>query len=190
MGRLALLIGLLVVAAAAVAATTYRWVDDQGVTHYSDQPHPGADKVALPQPQTYSSPPAAVRGPAAGTTANTRQPADATSSFHYDTCSIAQPADDEVLFDAAVTVRGQLSPAARQGDKVVLLFDGASMEAPSPGQLEFRIEPVERGTHTVSLQVRDGAGRALCHSQPVSFHIRQASQLSPANPNNPARQKH
>ena len=195
MGRLALLIGFLVVAGAAAAATTYRWVDAAGVTHYSDQPHPGADKITLTQPQTYSSPApvgradanAPQKAPAGSGTGNGRS---ADPSFHYDTCAITQPADEEVLFDPAVTVRGTLAPAARSGDKVVLVFDGASMEAPSPGQLEFHIEPVERGAHTVSLVVRDGSGRAVCHSPGVTFYLRQPSELSPANPNNPARHKH
>jgi hypothetical protein len=189
MGRLALLAGLMVVAgAAAAAATTYRWVDADGVTHYSDQPHPGADKIRLVQPQTYSAPSTSPQAPAAPRSppANART---ADGGFHYDTCSISQPADDEVLFDPAVTVHGQLAPSVRTGDKVVLVFDGAYMEAPSPGQLEFHIEPVERGTHTVALQVRDGSGKAVCQSTPVSFHVRQPSGLSPANPNNPARRK-
>ena len=192
MDRLALLIGLFVVAAAATAATTtYRWVDADGVTHYSDQPHAGADKITLAQPQTYSSPTPSTTGQSAQRAApNTGRNTPVTNSSRYDSCSIVQPADDEVLFDPAVTVRGQLTPPARTGDRIVLMFDGASMEAPSPGQLEFRIEPVERGTHTVALQVRDDAGRAVCQSAPVSFHLRQASELAPANPNNPARKKH
>jgi len=189
MGRLALLAGLMVVAgAAAAAATTYRWVDAEGVTHYSDQPHPGADKIQLVQPQTYTSqaPPATAAAVPLATQGNART---AGGGFRYDTCSISQPAADEVLFDPAVTVHGQLAPSLRPGDKVVLVFDGASMEAPTPGQLEFHIEPVERGTHTVSLQVRDATGKSACQGTPVSFHVRQSSELSPQNPNNPARKR-
>ncbi len=197
MGRLALLVGFLVVAAAAVAATTYRWVDEQGVTHYSDQPHPGAEKLQLTQPQTYSnsspsSQPSSGERQDAG--AN-RQPAAgngriADGSWHYESCAVTQPAEDEVLFDPAMTVRGQVVPSVRSGDKVILMFDTANMEAPSPGQLEFHIEPVERGTHSLSLQVRDPTGKVVCQSRAVTFHLRQASELAPLNPNNPARHKH
>jgi hypothetical protein len=190
MGRLALLVGWMVVAgAAAAAATTYRWVDADGVTHYSDQPHQGADKIRLVQPQTYSAP--STPAPAATAAAVPLNPPGnsrmADRGFHYDTCSISQPAADEVLFDPAVTVHGQLAPSVRTGDKVVLVFDGAYMEAPSPGQLEFHIEPVERGAHTVALQVRDATGRAVCQSTPVTFNMRLPSELAPLNPNNPAR---
>jgi hypothetical protein len=196
MGRLALLIGFLVVAGTAVAATTYRWVDDQGVTHYSDQPHAGAEKLQLAQPQTYSNAPAPSQSSGNRADAgNARSPAPANNrpadgAQHYESCSITQPAEDEVLFDPAMTVRGQVTPSLRAGDKVVLVFDTASMEAPSPGQLEFHIEPVERGTHSLSLQVRDATGKVVCQSQAVNFHLRQASELAPLNPNNPANHKH
>ena len=35
----------MVVSGTALPATVYKWVDADGVTHYSDQPHPGAQKV-------------------------------------------------------------------------------------------------------------------------------------------------
>ena len=31
---------------AAVAATVYKWVDENGVVHFSDQPHENAEKGA------------------------------------------------------------------------------------------------------------------------------------------------
>ena len=37
----------------ALATTVYRWVDEQGVVHYSDQPHPNADKIQVHAAQTY-----------------------------------------------------------------------------------------------------------------------------------------
>jgi len=42
-----------VVSAVALSATVYKWVDESGVTHYSDQPHENAEKVTIAQPQTY-----------------------------------------------------------------------------------------------------------------------------------------
>ena len=35
------------------AATIYKWVDENGVVHYSDQPHQNAQKVDVPAVQTY-----------------------------------------------------------------------------------------------------------------------------------------
>ena len=44
---------LWLLSSAAMAATVYKWVDAQGVTHYSDQPHAEA-KVIDVQPMTKS----------------------------------------------------------------------------------------------------------------------------------------
>ena len=40
----------------ATAATVYKWVDENGVTHFSDQPHENAQKVELKAPQTFTAP--------------------------------------------------------------------------------------------------------------------------------------
>jgi len=42
--------------AAAQTITTYRWVDAQGVVHYSDTPQPGAQVIQLQSAQTYRAP--------------------------------------------------------------------------------------------------------------------------------------
>jgi hypothetical protein len=172
--KTALLLALVGAAAIAVAAPTYRWVDADGV-HYSDQPHPGAEIITLGTTQTFSSEPAV----AAAASAN-RKPANprGTSEFRYDSCAIVQPAADQVLLDVeAVTVAVVVQPAKRSRDKVVLAFDGAEMQPASPDQSEFRISPIDRGTHQVAAIVRDASGRDLCQSPLVIFHVRQPSAL-------------
>src|SRR5579883_3116171 len=51
-------LGLLTVSALADnggRTTVYRWVDAQGVVHYSDQPHPNAQKLEISGAQTFSA---------------------------------------------------------------------------------------------------------------------------------------
>jgi hypothetical protein len=159
----------------AVAGPTYRWVDADGL-HYSDQPHPGAEIVALGETQTYSATPA----PSTATPSAHKPKASGTSEFRYDNCAIVQPATDQVFLDVeAVSVAVALEPAKRSSDKLVLAFDGQQIETTSPDQLEFRISPIDRGTHIVVAIVRDTTGRDLCQSAPVSFHVRQPSALTP-----------
>ena len=176
-----------VVASVATAATvTYRWTDADGV-HYSDQPHAGADKIVLGTPQTYSSSDADTGTPASAS-ASPRRQRNADGAFHYDSCSIVQPAQDQVLIDVeSLTVAVQPRPAKRGSDRVELSFDGQAISAASPEQQEFKISPVDRGTHTVAATIRDADGKSVCQSTAVSFHVRQPSVLSPQNPNNPAR---
>ncbi len=44
--------------ASTLAATVYKWTDERGVVHYSDQPHPEAKEVDVkPAPAISSVPP-------------------------------------------------------------------------------------------------------------------------------------
>ena len=186
MRKAILLLLLSGVAGVALAATTYRWVDADGV-HLSDQPHPGAEKITLSQPQTYS---AAAPAPAAapGVRAVPSVPATQRTQSRYESCTIVQPANDEVLLDPEmVMLRAQLVPSVRQGDQVTLMLDGVAIQG--QGQLEARIQPADRGTHTAAVMVRDRDGKTVCQSPGATFHVRQASQLAPLNPNNPNRKR-
>lgn len=174
------LLTLLLATATAVAGPTYRWVDTDGV-HYSDQPHPGAEKIFLGQTQTYSS----SESPTAASTPS-RKPRTArdNSEFRYDTCAVVQPAQEQVFIEVeSVTVAVQVRPGKRTGDRIVLSLDGVPIEPANSEQTEFHITPIERGTHTVAATVRDAAAKNLCQSTAVTFQVRQPSVLAPLNPN-------
>ena len=171
-------------AAAGVAAATitYRWTDTDGV-HYSDQPHPGAEKIILGQSQTYSS--ADAQQPPVTASGNARKARNADNGgFRYDSCAVVQPAQDQVLIDIdTLTVAVQPRPSKRSSDRVVLSFDARPIEPTGSEQQEFQITPIERGTHTVAATIRDTDGKNLCQSAAISFHVRQPSVLAPQNPN-------
>ena len=180
---------LLLFATCVSAGVTYRWVDGEGV-HYSDQPHPGAEKIMLGSAQTYSSndssavAPGSTRSGQASSGAAGKRRAEA--SFQYSSCAVVQPADDQVLIDVeSLTVAVAPHPPKRSNDHVVLSFDGTAMEAATADQLEFHITPVDRGTHTVAAELRDSNNKSVCRSALVRFHVRQPSVLAPANPNRP-----
>src|ERR1700747_1605239 len=102
-----------VACAVAFAATVYRWVDENGVTHYSDQPHENAEKVTVAAPQTYS----ATRGYSPSRSA-APQAASATYS-----CTVVQPANDATFQNTGtVSFAAQSSPAPANGDQMVLLL--------------------------------------------------------------------
>ena len=177
------LLAVTAAAGAAAATITYRWTDTDGV-HYSDQPHPGAEKIFLGQSQTYSSDaaaPTAVGG-------EPREPRKArhtdNGEFRYDSCAVVQPAQDQVLIDIdTLTIAVQARPAKRSSDRIVLSFDGRAIEPANTEQQEFQVTPIERGTHTVAATIRDADGKNLCQSAALNFHVRQPSVLAPQNPN-------
>lgn len=164
-----------VVSLTVYAATVYRWVDENGVVHYSDQPHENAEKVHVAAPQTYKPTPVA---PGAGS-----QAAPSTANA-YQSCQVTAPANDDTFPNAySVTVAVQVNPQVRDGDQVALLLDGAQVpKFPTVGG-SFTIDPVDRGQHTLQAVVRDGNGKVVCQSPSVTFTILQPSSLNPANPN-------
>ncbi|MDB6090933.1 MAG: uncharacterized protein JWN85_3717 [Gammaproteobacteria bacterium] len=167
-----------IVCTAAIAGTVYKWVDEDGVTHYSDQPHENAQKVQLAAPQTYAAPrpPARPRPPSSRD--SSPQPA-----APYQSCALLSPVNEQTLPTAlSVPASVRLDPQQRAGDQVFLLLDGARMPGlPTSGD-SFTISPIERGTHTLQAVVLDSNGQLVCQSAPVTFNVLQPSLLNPASP--------
>ena len=165
-----------VACAVAFSATVYRWVDENGVTHYSDQPHEKAEKVTVAAPQTYSAPHQSTSGKSSA------QPTAASGPTY--TCAVTQPANDDTFPNTtSITATAQATPVPHQGDKVVLMFDGAMVQNFPPGGGAFQLDNLDRGTHTLQAQVQDSTGKVVCQSTTVSFTVLQPSVLNPGNPN-------
>lgn len=171
---------MLMASTAAVCATVYKWVDEQGITHYSDQPHENAAKVEVKEAPTYKAPPAP-RVPAAGAEPRPQQSL-------YQACAVSQPTNDQTFtntFEVAVSVNVQ--PMPRDGDQLVVTLDGQRIGNFPVGGGQFTISPIERGTHSVQATIQDPGGKTVCQSPAVTFHVLQPSTL---NPNNPNRARH
>jgi hypothetical protein len=162
--------------AVAQATTTYRWVDPQGVVHYSDTPHPGAQVIQLPSAQTYRAPPP----PVAPKAASGATQEDAASP--YQSCGISEPAPEVSLFAPdAVRISVAVAPGLRPGDQVVVTVDGAVLE-PTAGGLQYQVAAPDRGPHSVTAMVREPDGKPVCRAVPVTFYVQRPSLLSPTSP--------
>jgi Domain of unknown function (DUF4124) len=160
---------------ALAGATVYRWTDENGVVHYSDQPHANAEKMHVNAAQTYK-PSTADTAPAGGA-AQAGAPA-----APYRGCAIVQPQDDEAFANIeSLTVVVQTDPQLHSGDKVYVMVDGQSLNGGNPTGPQFVLSPVDRGTHTAQAQVKDSGGAMQCQTPPVTFHVTQPSLLNPNN---------
>jgi hypothetical protein len=165
------------VCSVALATTVYKWVDENGVIHYSDQPHPNAQKLQIEGVQTYSSRGASV--PAPGGSA---PEARAEAARPYQGCAVAQPLDQQNLPNAqSVFIRVQTDPVPRAGDRIYITLDGQGLNGGEPTGMSFNVTPIERGAHTVQAQVRDNSGQILCQTPSVTFYVQQPNLFSPAN---------
>jgi hypothetical protein len=171
---------MLLACSAALATTVYKWVDENGVIHYSDQPHPNAEKLQVQGVQTYPASSAATRGPLESGLSS------APSGNLYKGCVIAQPVDQQNLSNAqSIFVRVASDPMPRAEDRVFITIDGQGVNGGAPTGLSFNVSSIDRGEHTVSAQIRGPGDEVLCRTPPVTFYVQQRNLLSPPPPGQP-----
>ena len=158
---------------AAVCAEAYRWVDEDGVIHFSDRPHPGAVEIQLPSSGRRSTP---TRTTATTSRRATQQaaPAEEQRPFSYESLEISSPAAEETLWniEGVLNVTLNLQPALQPGHRVRLYFDGTPRMVSGTS---FQIEEVYRGVHNVQVEILDETGKLMIRSLPNRFYVQQNS---------------
>lgn len=160
-------------------ADVYRWVDADGVTHYSDRPQAGAERLVIQAaPGVSLTPPA---------TAAKRPGVDEQGYLPYQSVRIVSPAEDEVLWniEGQLDVAATVDPPLQAGHTLQLYLDGAPAAILAPGNSSTRLSGVFRGGHTLEAEVLDSAGTSLYRSEPLTFSVRQTSLQNPVNPQIP-----
>ncbi|HEY3392725.1 MAG TPA: DUF4124 domain-containing protein [Lacipirellulaceae bacterium] len=172
--RTALMVLALLAAPAVANQTVWKWVDEQGVTHYSDRPVQGAQRVEISvgsRADSARTAPSPARAPS--------PPAAAAES--YRDLEIWKPADGDSIVNTGgtVEVRIRLDPALQRQHSVNLYFDGRLVENFPAGSLEHMLRDVPRGQHSLVAVILDGSGKRLQESPVVRFNVRQESVAQP-----------
>jgi hypothetical protein len=156
---------MLGVCASAGSATVYKWVDDNGVTHYSDQPNPKAQKLQISDAQTY--------GAQAATTAPGPAASSAPTTAKAPVCVIDTPGAGQVYLDT-FSITGHLT-LARVGEdsQTTLRMDGQDISGLLGTDGSFQLTQLDRGEHSLSLQVTNARGEVTCQGNAVNFSVRQ-----------------
>jgi hypothetical protein len=163
-----------VISFASSAATVYRWTDADGVVHFSDQPEPGAEKVAIGPTKLYGTPQVKQQKTAAEAPKKTPP-----AHLGYTTVAVASPAAEQTFFDEPVHVSLALSPNLREGDTLTWYLNGAPLEQTLGS---FTIDHLDRGAYSIYATITDAGTQETTSSAPVSFYVRQPSVLSPQSP--------
>lgn len=174
--RVILCIMLVLWSAGALAqGTAYRWVDDQGVVHFSDRPREGAEEIQLGRPPGFS-PPALPAAPPAVAPA---EPAAAVRD--YDRLEFLQPGEEETLWNIGgiLNVAVRIEPRLRPGHRLEFFYDGARVEGLPPDARSFQLEEVWRGEHTLEARVVDERGAIITRSPLRTFFVQQTSIQNP-----------
>jgi hypothetical protein len=160
----------LVATFAAHAAVVYKWVDGDGVVHYSDQPVPGSEKIV-----TSAAPgrmgTVAVAPPPPGQQARQRPPA-APAVF-----AILSPNAEQTFVNEPVPVRLDLQPEPSEDAVLSWSLNGQVLAGQSGSQ--FTLPNLPRGAYNLSATLVDPNTRQAISSTSVTFYVQQPSLLSP-----------
>nr|WP_298722333.1 DUF4124 domain-containing protein [uncultured Steroidobacter sp.] len=171
--RTALYVLLALAAPAFAGQTVYKWVDEKGVTHFSDQPVSGAEKVELSSGGNRAASPPPSYTPSASQEPKAK-PGPAYSRF-----VVESPQQDQAIINTGgkVTVQLSATPAIGPGHTVALYLDGAPVSDFNPNGMNYEFSDVPRGTHTVKAVVIEN-GKTIQETPPVTFHVRQETIFS------------
>ncbi|MFP6837670.1 MAG: DUF4124 domain-containing protein [Pseudomonadales bacterium] len=182
----------------AAATKIFKTVDADGNVVFSDLP-PGASSnpqtVEVEEPNVYAPGAAATQLPSGVESWVVPPGEDGAApelSQWYRSLTIASPAHDASVRANAGTfnVVAQLVPALQSGHSARLLLDNvAAGSAGTVGEnVTFALTNIDRGTHTLKVEVLDGSGSVVFRSNQSTFHLLRYSTLTAPNrarPNNP-----
>jgi hypothetical protein len=158
------------------AAVIYKWVDADGIVHYSDQASPGAEKIVT---ATSSGPASGARNATAPTA---QAPQRSEGGLNYAEFSIASPAQGQTFFgNDVVSVHLNLTPSLRPNQSITWHLNGKQLDSP-PSAVSFALPHLDRGTYALAATITDQQTSESQSSDSVTFFVRQPSALSPQSP--------
>ncbi len=159
------------------AATVYRWVDADGVVHFSDQPAEGAEKIVTSTGTSRGI----LTGPAPSAPA---QDKPKNTTFADTQVSIVSPAREQTFSGAeAVTASLSVEPAPKGGRQLSITWtlNGAPVTEGADA-MAFTLPPEltsGRGIYTLGATVTDPQSGESKSADPVTFNVLRPSVLSP-----------
>ncbi|MCP5184210.1 MAG: DUF4124 domain-containing protein [Pseudomonadales bacterium] len=115
--------------------------------------------------------------------------AQAPAFVPYTTLAITSPATDTALREntGSVSVSVDIQPALKPEHRLRLSLDGTP--AALSTSAAFVLENVDRGSHSIQVEVVNDAGESLQQSAPVTFHLQRYHKPAPAPrlPGNPGK---
>jgi hypothetical protein len=145
---------------AAEEGKIYRSRDANGNVIFSDKAKASADKIEVAEPMTYQAPKITQKlSPPIG------QDID---SFSYLSITITSPKIDEAIRsnNGALTVSFTVKPPLQSGHSVQLILDG-KLEQSTQDSTRFELDNVDRGTHSILLNIVDEKTRTVIKSSSI-----------------------
>ena len=161
----------------SAVAEMYKWVDKEGNISYSDQPpFNGAEKLDAPALTTVAAP----QLPVKKTTSTEKNTPDNEKSFRYTYLKITNPEHDATIrnnqgnFSISITIQPALN--TKLGHYFGILLDGKTVQD-KIFTTSASLTNIDRGTHKVSVVVKNKQGQILHQSKGITVHLHRRSAL-------------
>lgn len=164
-------IGLLLVLVGLTAqAQVYKWVDKNGVVHYTDKPpSQNAVPAKLPPLQTF-------KGGAVPNLDNLKSSREAAAPLGAVKVRIVTPTPNETFRNDSggqVNVSVLVSPGLQEDQRLMYYLNGIAQGAPTR-EYALTVKDLERGSHNIAVAVVEGQ-KEISRSETVTIHFRQAT---------------
>jgi len=148
-------------------AAIYKWVDEDGGVHFSDEHHKGAEKISSEDVPTYEALPIPKLKPISDEKMKASEP--------YYSLYIVEPKRDTTVRNnmGYVNIDFEVKPGLYPGDTLLVLLDGKVIQK-RRYEANISLLNVERGTHTIELQIIGKDKKLKIRTRPVRFHMRKA----------------
>ena len=160
----------------ASAAEVWKWVDAKGVTHYSDQPIPGAVKIEVRAGNISEARSAQPLSNQADSQSQSQREQGSYREFE-----IVRPTKDQNIINTGgeVAVEIRIAPPLRSTHRLNLYLDGKLVAGFPHNTASYTLTAVPRGMHTLTAVVADASGNTIQDAPPVTFNVRQESIAQP-----------
>ena len=153
------------------SAQVFTYVDPQGNRVFTDQPKPGnATRVPLVKSNRMAANPTSAAPSSAEDSPEVKAP------FHYDLVRILVPEPDATIRSNAgeIIVSVTSEPGLQRGHRYRLLLDGQPTAEPGLSPV-FPLSNIDRGSHTLSVEILDEQGRIVERTASQPFHMQRTS---------------
>jgi hypothetical protein len=170
-----------VLSSTAAAADVWKWVDEKGITHYSDQPVAGATKIEVRTGNVVETAPTNTVSSGSSSSAASRSGSEPPVVTNYRNFEIWRPEPDQVIANTGgqVNVEIRIDPPVQEPHQLNLYLDGKLVTGFARNALSYALTEVPRGSHQVTAVVMDPYGKTVQESAPVVFQVRQESIAQP-----------
>ncbi|NNJ92602.1 MAG: DUF4124 domain-containing protein [Gammaproteobacteria bacterium] len=157
--------------AANVSAELYKWIDQDGVVHYTDK-----RPAETGQQQELSGYLARI--------AKKNKPEAEEAQAPYSAFAITSPTQGERVWNAESTmdVVVQIDPALTDEHFLQVYLDGLAVTGKIKSN-ELTLQQLNKGSHNLQAEIVDEAGQTLSKTDKVTFQFRDPADLRKIAPN-------